>query len=63
MFLLLGDAVVTPPLEAPCLPGIITNSVSRSLAVPRLLGRELPGSHALAERARAVVWEYARREE
>ena len=96
LFFLLGDEVVTPPLEAPCLPGVIravlleegrlgdmpvverpvgrvqleavrgcvlTNSVSLALAVPRLLGRELPGSHALAERARAVVWEYARREE
>ncbi|WNG24173.1 aminotransferase class IV [Cystobacter fuscus] len=95
LFLLLGETVVTPPLEAPCLPGIIrsvlleegrlgdmpvverpvereqleavrgcilTNSVSLALAVRRLLGRELPGSHALAERARAVVWEYARHE-
>jgi branched-chain amino acid aminotransferase len=95
LFFLVGDAVVTPPLEAPCLPGIIrsvlleegrlggmpvvertvhrargehvrgcilTNSVSLALAVPRLLGRELPGSHALAEQARAVVRESARRE-
>ena len=95
LFFLVGDAVVTPPLEAPCLPGIIrsmlleegrlggmpvvertvhraqvedvrgcvlTNSVSLALAVPRLLGRELPGSHALAEQARAVVRESARQE-
>ncbi|PTL79284.1 aminotransferase class IV [Vitiosangium sp. GDMCC 1.1324] len=96
LFFLVGDSVVTPPLEAPCLPGIIrsvlleegrlggmpvverpmkregledvsgcvlTNSVSLALAVPRLLGRELPGSHALAEHARAVVREHARRED
>lgn len=96
LFFFLDDEVVTPPLEAPCLPGIIrsvlleegrlgdlpvverpvgreqlkavrgcilTNSVSLALAVPRLLGRELSGSHVLAERARAVVREYARREE
>lgn len=95
LFFLREDVVVTPPLEAPCLPGIIravlleegrlggrpvverpvkregledmrgcilTNSVGLALAVPRLLGRELPGSHALAEQARAVVWEHARRE-
>ncbi|WP_257454382.1 aminotransferase class IV [Archangium lipolyticum] len=95
LFFLVGDAVVTPPLEVPCLPGIIrsvlleegrlgdmpvvertvgreqledvrgcvlTNSVSLALAVPRLLGRELPGSHMLAERARVVVRESARRE-
>ncbi|WP_375771687.1 aminotransferase class IV [Archangium gephyra] len=95
LFFLVGDAVVTPPLEAPCLPGIIravlleegrlgglpveertlrreqvedvrgcvlTNSVSLSLAVPRLLGRELPGSAALAGHARAVVREYAQRD-
>jgi branched-chain amino acid aminotransferase len=88
LFFLVRDAVVTPPLEAPCLPGIIrsvlleegrlgevpvversmalerledvrgcvlTNSVSLALAVPRLLGRELPESQELAERARAVV--------
>lgn len=94
LFFLVGDTVVTPPLEAPCLPGIIrsvllvegrlggrpiaerpvrreqvedvrgcvlTNSVSLALAVPRLLGRELPESHALAGHARSVVREYARR--
>ncbi|MFY0565143.1 aminotransferase class IV [Archangium lansingense] len=95
LFFLVGDTVVTPPLEAPCLPGIIrsvllekgrlggmpveeramrreevegvrgcilTNSVSLALAVPRLLGRNLPGSHALAGHARAVVGEYAQQE-
>ncbi|HYO68483.1 MAG TPA: aminotransferase class IV [Archangium sp.] len=95
LFFLVGEAVVTPPLEAPCLPGIIrsvlleegrlgglpvevrtlhreqvedvrgcvlTNSVSLALAVPRLLGRELAGSPALAGQARAVVREYARRD-
>ncbi len=95
LFFLVGDAVVTPPLEAPCLPGIIrsvlleegrlggmpveerpvrreqvedvrgcvlTNSVSLALAVPRLLGRELPGSHALAGHARTVVRAQAMRE-
>jgi branched-chain amino acid aminotransferase len=95
LFFLMEDAVVTPPLEAPCLPGIIrsvlleqgrlgelpivertvalerlegvrgcvlTNSVSLALAVPRLLGRELPGSGELAERARAVVRARAMRE-
>ncbi|MGZ3461650.1 MAG: aminotransferase class IV [Archangium sp.] len=95
LFFLMGEAVVTPPLEAPCLPGIIrsvlleegrlgglpvvertvrremledvrgcvlTNSVSLALAVPRLLGRELPGSHELAERARTLVQACALRE-
>jgi branched-chain amino acid aminotransferase len=95
LFFLVRDAVVTPPLEAPCLPGIIrsvlleegrlgevpvversvalerledvrgcvlTNSVSLALAVPRLLGRELPESQELAERARAVVRARAMRE-
>jgi branched-chain amino acid aminotransferase len=95
LFFLVEDAVVTPPLEAPCLPGIIrsvlleegrlvgrpvveravrvehledvrgcvlTNSVSLALAVPRLLGRELPASGELARLARAVVEESARRE-
>lgn len=95
LFFLVGDAVVTPPLAAPCLPGIIrsvlleegrlggmpveertvrreevkdvrgcvlTNSVSLALAVPRLLGRELPGSHALAGHAHVIAREYARRE-
>ncbi|KFA92717.1 aminotransferase class IV [Archangium violaceum] len=95
LFFLVGEAVVTPPLEAPCLPGIIrsvlleagrlgeravvertvhrtqvedvrgcvlTNSVGLALAVPRLLGKELSGSHALAGQARAVVREYARRD-
>lgn len=88
LFFLVGDTVVTPPLEAPCLPGIIravlleegqlggrrvverpvtrelledvrgcvlTNSVSLALAVPRLLGRELPESQELAEHARALI--------
>jgi branched-chain amino acid aminotransferase len=88
VFLHLGDALVTPPLEAPCLPGIIravlleaghleglpvverpiqrteleatrgcilTNSVGLAIAVPRLLGRELPESHALAARARVLL--------
>jgi branched-chain amino acid aminotransferase len=95
LFFLVGDTVVTPPLEAPCLPGIIrsvlleagrlggwsvverpvrleqlegvrgcvlTNSVSLALAVPRLLGRELPASGELAGLARAVVEASARRE-
>lgn len=95
LFFLVGDAVVTPPLEAPCLPGIIrsvlleegrlggrpveeravrredvegvrgcvlTNSVGLTLAVPLLLERDLPESHALAGQAHAVVREYARRE-
>ncbi len=88
IFLHLGDALVTPPLEAPCLPGIVravlleagevnglpvverpvqraelegargcllTNSVGLALAVPKLLGRELRESHALAASARALL--------
>jgi branched-chain amino acid aminotransferase len=42
---------------------VLTNSVSHALAVPRLLGRELPESQELAEHARAVVEASARREE
>jgi branched-subunit amino acid aminotransferase/4-amino-4-deoxychorismate lyase len=88
LFLQLGDALVTPPLGAPCLPGIIrgvlleagrvaglavverpvhgselensracflTNSVGLAIAVPRLLGRALPESLALAEAVREVI--------
>jgi branched-subunit amino acid aminotransferase/4-amino-4-deoxychorismate lyase len=95
LFFLVGEEVVTPPLEAPCLPGIIravlleegrlggrpvverpvtrelledvrgcvlTNSVSLALAVPRLLGRELPESRDMAEHARAVTLTRAQRE-
>jgi branched-chain amino acid aminotransferase len=88
LFFLVDGTVVTPPLAAPCLPGIIravlleagrlgewpvveralsrgqlgavrgcilTNSVGLALAVPRLLGQELPESAALAELARTEV--------
>ena len=88
LFFLVEDALVTPPVDAPCLPGIVravlleqgrlgelpilerpvpggpgasvrgcvlTNSVSLALAVPRLLGRELPDSLELARRVRALV--------
>lgn len=92
LFFLVSEAVVTPPVEAPCLPGVaravlleagrlgrwpvreepvergqlgqvrgcfMTNSVVLAMPVPRLLGRELPESVAMAEQARAVVWESA----
>lgn len=92
LFFLVDDAVVTPAVESPCLPGVaravlleagrlgrwpvreepverarlgqvrgcfMTNSVVLAMPVPRLLGRELPESTALAEQARAVVWENA----
>ena len=95
LFFLLDGAWVTPPVDAPCLPGIVravlleagrlgeaplvegpvprerwedvrgcvlTNSVGLAIAIPRLLGRELPESHAAAERARALVWARARHE-
>jgi branched-subunit amino acid aminotransferase/4-amino-4-deoxychorismate lyase len=95
LFFWVGDALVTPPVDAPCLPGIVravlleegqldglplrerpvsgalgadlqgcvlTNSVSLALAVPRLLGRELPGSLELARRVRARVEARARHE-
>jgi branched-chain amino acid aminotransferase len=95
LFFLVDETVVTPPLAAPCLPGVIravlleagrlgawpvverslgreqlgtvrgcvlTNSVSLALAVPRLLGQELPESAALAESARTEVLAQARRE-
>jgi branched-subunit amino acid aminotransferase/4-amino-4-deoxychorismate lyase len=88
LFLLLDDAVVTPPLEAPCLPGIIrallleagrlgdlplveravplarledvrgcvlTHSVGLGVAVPRLLGREMPESAGMALLVRSLV--------
>jgi len=94
LFLLLGDTLVTPSLEAPCLPGIIrailleaetvggwramerpverselegargcilTNSVSLAIPVPRLLGRSLPESVALALAARELILAEARR--
>ncbi|HSP80515.1 MAG TPA: aminotransferase class IV [Myxococcaceae bacterium] len=94
LFLLLGEALVTPPLDAPCLPGVVravlrevgrvgrwpveerpvhraqleavrgcfmTNSVSLALPVPRLLGRSLPESVALAAAAREAVWAQAHR--
>jgi branched-chain amino acid aminotransferase len=95
LFFHLDGALVTPPLEAPCLPGIVravllearhvgglpvverpvplsrlpdasacffTNSAVLATGVPRLLGRELPGSLALAEQARSLVEAVARRE-
>jgi branched-chain amino acid aminotransferase len=88
LFFHLDGALVTPPLDAPCLPGIaravlleaghldalpvverpvpiarlvdasacfFTNSAMLATGVPRLLGRELPGSLLLAERARALI--------
>jgi branched-chain amino acid aminotransferase len=95
VFFHLDGALVTPPLDAPCLPGIVrevlleagrvgglpvverpvplagladasacffTNSAVLATGVPRLLGRELPGSLTLAEEARAVIEAVARRE-
>ena len=95
LFFHLDGALVTPPLSAPCLPGIVravlleagrvgglpvverpvplarlndasacffTNSAVLAMGVPRLLGRELPGSLALAEEARALIEAVARRE-
>jgi branched-chain amino acid aminotransferase len=90
LFFLVDGTVVTPPVEVPCLPGVIravlleagqlgawpveeralereqlgavrgcilTNSVGLALAVPRLLGHELPESATLAEHARTAVWQ------
>ncbi|MCY1016197.1 aminotransferase class IV [Pyxidicoccus sp. MSG2] len=95
LFFHLDGALVTPPLDAPCLPGIVravllemghvdglpvverpvplarladasacffTNSAELAIGVPRLLGRELPGSLPLAERARALIEAVAWRE-
>ncbi|MFP2925843.1 aminotransferase class IV [Pyxidicoccus sp. 3LG] len=95
LFFHLDGALVTPPLDAPCLPGIVrevlleaghvgslpvverpvplarladvsacffTNSAVLATGVPRLLGRELPGSLSLAEQARALVEDVAHRE-
>ncbi|MCP3138699.1 aminotransferase class IV [Pyxidicoccus xibeiensis] len=95
LFFHLDGALVTPPLDAPCLPGIVramlleaghvaglpvverpvplarladasacffTNSAVLATGVPRLLGRELPQSLALAEQARALIEAAARRE-
>jgi branched-chain amino acid aminotransferase len=95
LFFRLDGALVTPPLTAPCLPGIIrevlleaghvgglpvverpvplarladadaclfTNSAVLTTGVPRLLGRELPGSLPLAREARALIEAVARRE-
>jgi branched-chain amino acid aminotransferase len=95
LFFHLDGALVTPPLDAPCLPGIVravllesghvdglpvverpvplarladasacffTNSAMLATGVPRLLGRELPGSLPLAEHARALIEAVARRE-
>lgn len=95
LFFHLDGALVTPPLTAPCLPGIIrevlleaghvgelpvverpvplarladadacvfTNSAVLATGVPRLLGRELPGSLPLAQEARALIEAVARRE-
>ncbi|WP_164007128.1 aminotransferase class IV [Pyxidicoccus trucidator] len=94
LFFHLDGALVTPPLDAPCLPGIVrevlleaghvgglpvverpvplarladvsacvfTNSAVLATGVPRLLGRELPGSLPLAEEARALIEAAARR--
>lgn len=35
LFFLVGDVVVTPPLEAPCLPGIIRSVLAPSCGSPR----------------------------
>jgi branched-subunit amino acid aminotransferase/4-amino-4-deoxychorismate lyase len=95
LFVLLDGALVTPPLLAPCLPGVAravllesgrvgghavveralpladlsrataclyTNAVALAVGVPRLLGRELPGSLELAEQARVALEARARME-
>ncbi|RKH89390.1 aminotransferase IV [Corallococcus sp. AB045] len=95
LFVQLDGALVTPPLSAPCLPGIAravllamasvdglpvvervlpladlsraqacfySNAVALAVGVPRLLGRELPDSLRLAERARAALEARAIRE-
>ncbi|MFP2908646.1 aminotransferase class IV [Pyxidicoccus sp. 3LFB2] len=95
LFFHLDGALVTPPLDAPCLPGVIrdvllqsghvdglpvverpvplarladasacffTNSAVLATGVPRLLGRELPGSLPLAQQVRASIEAVARRE-
>jgi branched-chain amino acid aminotransferase len=94
LFFYLDGALVTPPRDAPCLPGIIrevlleaghvdgrpvverpvplarltdvsacifTNSAVLAAGVPRLLGRVLPDSLRLAEKARALIEAVARR--
>ncbi|RKH64835.1 aminotransferase class IV [Corallococcus llansteffanensis] len=88
LFVQLDGALVTPPLDSPCLPGIargvllevgrieglavveravrladlsraqacfFSNAVALAVGVPHLLGRTLPDSLRLAERARAVL--------
>ncbi|WP_426749587.1 aminotransferase class IV [Myxococcus sp. Y35] len=95
VFFQLDGALITPPLSAPCLPGIVrevllevgrvgtrpimeravpfarladvsaclfTNSAMLATGVPRLLGRPLPESLALASEVRALVGSAAARE-
>ena len=55
LFLLLGDALVTPPMEAPCLPGIVRGVLLESGHVAGLPVVERPVSSAELGEARGCL--------